>query len=473
MERKQPRVEYRLRPPLHGDEDLEPDGWPLARELAADVAGLVRAYLAVDGLSCCTLQGGFLIYADGALWNRSAIDEVTMSSSWLPAVEQLLRGEATAGVWAWEESSMTLARRGDDVELGDVHHSGSVVCPLVRFDLRAFAAGLAEAAAPVARLVEAMQVELDVLEAAAAAEEQRERIDVLRHNFLADWSGSAARVAALARGELPPVKGEALPAVHRAIWHDDREAVRAALAADATALYQRWRGETTLHAAVRYRRAAIAHELLERGADPDERCAYGSVEETPLHMACSLRQLALIELLVEHGADVSAPNGHGASPLQLASRRCFRQENDVVRTLLARGAALDLPAAIMLGRRADAERLAAGAGAYPDLFALWVEGARGFAFSQDDADPQAVTTALADEWRDTLATLVRAGGDVDGVSPASQSPALLVALLGDDEALVRLMLALGADPDARAGGDATVRERAEQMRLRLAGLLAR
>lgn len=54
-----------------------------------------------------------------------------------------------------------------------------------------------------------------------------------------------------------------------------------------------------------------ARELLEQGADPDERNDVGS---TPLLYAAS-RSRELVELLVNYGADINARNQIGAAPI--------------------------------------------------------------------------------------------------------------------------------------------------------------
>ena len=87
--------------------------WVPAREL--DPAEVRAGWLASKRLSCCTLLGGFLISGDGEPWNDNAIDEISMAPSWLSGTLSLLQGATTAGVWAWEESSMTLIRRGEAV----------------------------------------------------------------------------------------------------------------------------------------------------------------------------------------------------------------------------------------------------------------------------------------------------------------------------------------------------------------------
>jgi len=73
---------------------------------------IVKNYLANPSLSCCSFQGGFVIWVDEQCWNDYCIDEFSMTMHWYGAYEKLLReGEqAKTTTWVWEESSLNLQR---------------------------------------------------------------------------------------------------------------------------------------------------------------------------------------------------------------------------------------------------------------------------------------------------------------------------------------------------------------------------
>jgi hypothetical protein len=115
--------------------------WTPVRELLPRLDPLLHSYLRQPHLSCCTLQAGFFIEAGGVAWNGpDTVDEYRMAASWFPALVTLLAGsQAEAFVWAWEESNAWLRRRGDLLELEDIHLSGQVLCPRVMVDLEELA----------------------------------------------------------------------------------------------------------------------------------------------------------------------------------------------------------------------------------------------------------------------------------------------------------------------------------------------
>jgi len=76
-------------------------------------------------------------------------------------------------------------------------------------------------------------------------------------------------------------------------------------------------------------------ELLNQGADPNDRNRFGS---TALHLAARHGHLTVVELLLAHGAMTSQRDNHGNTPAVLATWGVHR---DVLRTLLER--AVDLP----------------------------------------------------------------------------------------------------------------------------------
>ena len=76
--------------------EREEDWVPIDRFLA-DPAALLDHWLSLERLTCCSMQGGFFIHADGALWNGNAVDEVKMSVTWLQGLRAILRARSRPG----------------------------------------------------------------------------------------------------------------------------------------------------------------------------------------------------------------------------------------------------------------------------------------------------------------------------------------------------------------------------------------
>jgi len=77
-------------------------------------------------------------------------------------------------------------------------------------------------------------------------------------------------------------------------------------------------GGGILGTAVRYMQPEDIEYLLAKGADPNERIWSG---ETPLHAAAGAARADLIPLLLKHGADAAAVDQSGETPLAIATRR--------------------------------------------------------------------------------------------------------------------------------------------------------
>lgn len=422
-------------------EDDEPDYQPVTQ---LEPAAQLSAWLAAEHLSCCTLQGGFLILADGAPWNRDAIDEISMSTTWLGAVERLLAGAASQGVWAWEESNMTLVRRGEDVEMYDVHHAGSVVCPLVRFPLRDFALALAEAAEQAGTFLGAV-LALDMPEAAR---------EVLQANLAHDWAEAAARVRAAAQGPLPEPEGEAPSALHLAIRLDDREALQRALAEEGPNV--READQPALCEAMQLRRLGAVEALLAAGADPNALDRHG------IHaLTCAVRsgEEPIVAALLKAGADTSGHPGWRQNPVRAAAQSTMYHErpSPILARLLAAGARIDLPSAILLGDHAGARRLAHEAPAHPDILGVWAQRLRQETLPGRQGSPAERIAA----WTPALQALREAGAPLH-YTEGEADPPLHAAVLSESLELVEAVLALGADPRAPGRMGQSALERAER-----------
>lgn len=159
-------------------------------EFLGSPARLLDYYLQLDDLSCCSVLGGFIIFADGKI-AIGETDEVSMSQTWLPAIIRLQRGERTVSVWPWEESSMTLTRKGELVEMEDVHHSGTVVRAKVRFHFEAFVRAMLDASRPMALFINMFHDAIDDYLADPSRSRDKELIDrlhFLRDEFSPHWA---------------------------------------------------------------------------------------------------------------------------------------------------------------------------------------------------------------------------------------------------------------------------------------------
>jgi hypothetical protein len=356
-----------------------------------------------------------------------------MSPTWLGATLRLLEGHHTASVWAWEESGMTLIRRGEWVEMFDVHHSGHIVCPRVSFPLRDFALALADAAEAAHTLFEAVM----------AASPEDEKGETIRNNLGQDWLGQIAALREAAGRPLPPPPESARlppPAGLIAIRLNDRPALERAIAEHGPD--QRHDGEPLLDAAINYRRADMVQLLLDAGADPD----VGREDSwPPLFSAASRGDLALLEPLLGAGADVEQ-SFEGFSAVEQAARcdMYTGRRGAITDRLLAAGARYTLKVAIALGELdAIPNRLAEATA--PGVAELCVQRLRQERYHRPPRDRRAV-------WLETLRQLGEAGADLQ--------PALRAAILSEDAELVLGVVRAGADPDAPVDRHASAAEMA-------------
>jgi ankyrin repeat protein len=240
-------------------------------------------------------------------------------------------------------------------------------------------------------------------------------------------------------------------------------------------------GETALMAAARSGRAPAVRALLDRGARVDVKEGWRG--QTPLMWAAAEGHAAVIQLLVERGADLKARSSGGFTPLLFAAREgrlasvdaLLRAGADVNEALPARrgraGGAGSAPAqpetgltalllasenahyelaAMLLDRGADVHAAPQGWTALHQI--SWVRKA-GVAGSNNPA-PQGSGSMDALEF---VRKLVARGARVDarvtrrpnmGVTTLNSigaTPFLLAARTADAD-LMRLLVALGADP---------------------------
>lgn len=154
----------------------------------------------------------------------------------------------------------------------------------------------------------------------------------------------------------PPEIVEAVTVLLEAAVQGDLETLRRSLDAHPDlidALGGGFRKYAALHRAVARNRHNCIRLLLERGADLQRRDFPDNA--TPLHVAAAVADMTTVALLVEAGADVNA-GGDDYEVGVLGWAVCLRQtREDVANYLLAHGAHLNLWTAIALDR-ADAVR---------------------------------------------------------------------------------------------------------------------
>ncbi|XP_048090138.1 fibronectin type 3 and ankyrin repeat domains protein 1 isoform X3 [Alosa alosa] len=164
---------------------------------------------------------------------------------------------------------------------------------------------------------------------------------------------------------------------------------------------------------------------------------------TPLMMAAMRGFLSLVHMLVQHGADVSMTNGSGKNSLMLA---CFCGHLEVVRCLRKCG----VPWSTMDRAGCTALHWATDGGHLPVLQHLLQDGCKvDVRDSVSYWTPLMRVSAVSGD-AEMAALLIRAGADVNVRDRDGKTP-LMVAVLNNHEALVKLLLDNGADKHAKNG----------------------
>ena len=229
-------------------------------------------------------------------------------------------------------------------------------------------------------------------------------------------------------------------------------------------------GETALHCAVARNQEHLVGWLLERGADArktetiDLRNERGDWHSEyfywqgvliasrsapgPLHWAAALGNLAIVRLLIEHGADVKLRNQAGQTALFFAAAG---GHPEVVDELLSGG--VDVKVADEFG--VTALLVAATFGQAAIVLQLLAAGATADVYDGRGEGPLTrlieSTKAPTEPLLEAVAALVAKGANVNAPSRDRDTP-LYCAIVKNDIVLVRQLLALGADPRRRAGG---------------------
>ena len=260
------------------------------------------------------------------------------------------------------------------------------------------------------------------------------------------------RTLIAARADVTVPRGDGATALHWAAHWDDAAIAEVLIAAGAKIDAADDHGVTPLALACLNGSTAMVERLLKAGANPNVASAVG---ETPLMIASHTGNATVVTQLLSHGA------AHGAAESSLGQTALMRAvvENhvDVVRTLLAAGADArarsknrftPLLFAAQQGN-IDIARLLIAAGAdvneaAPDGIAGDTNAARSFKANTEAA---ALLVAI-DSQHEAMATfLVESGANPNqnGAGRTALHSAVQQAMPG----LVRVLLARGADPNAR------------------------
>lgn len=203
----------------------------------------------------------------------------------------------------------------------------------------------------------------------------------------------------------------------------------------------------TLFPAVALGEAAAIARLSQEGVDLNQRMDKTNHRRTALHLAVVKKQPAALEALLALGANTDLEDAAGLTPLDHAA---LMGDAEMAQQLLAAGAKVRLPAAILLDLNADIERIL---DADPLLLSnnrLW---ARMLVRASGQASGRRIDQLLTVAKRHRAGlTIVNMEDDpetaVDGAS--GYTPLHAAAGAGNDEA-VAVLLRHGANPRARDG----------------------
>jgi len=246
-------------------------------------------------------------------------------------------------------------------------------------------------------------------------------------------------------------------ALHWASYRDDGESAELLIRAGANVNAANDLGATPLWTASLNGSAAMVKRLLAAGANPNAALLLG---ETPLMVAARSGNPDVVRMLLERGAQVNTRAARGQTALMWA---VAQKHPDVVRVLLAHRADVHARSdswtqieavsphghpgynrPIPYGNN-TALMFAARVGDVESAKLLVEAGAR--VADHDARGVSALVLAAHSGFRDLVAFLLDAGADPN--SSTAGFTALHEAIMRRDEALVRLLLARGADPHTR------------------------
>lgn len=183
-------------------------------------------------------------------------------------------------------------------------------------------------------------------------------------------------------------------------------------------------GETPLMVAARSGNASVVEQLLARGANVNARAARG---QTALMWAVAQKHPAVVKVLIEHRADISA-RSDSWSQIEAVSPHGHPDYNRSI----PYGNNTPLMFAARAGDLASAKLLVEAGANVND---------------QDARGVSVVVLAAHSGFKELVAFLLEKGADPN--SSSAGFTALHEAIMRRDEALVRILLSHGADPQAR------------------------
>ncbi len=245
-------------------------------------------------------------------------------------------------------------------------------------------------------------------------------------------------IARDAQGETrPPQVVEAVAGILDAAWRGEVDMLRARLDAHPELIDALGTGfvkQSALHRAACQSRHACLRLLIDRGADVDVRDFPDNAY--PLHVAAAVADLETVRILVEAGADViGEADDYEVGVLGWAT--CFRTvREDVATYLLEHGARLNLWTAIALDRVDAVRGMIAG-----DATLL---GAR---MTRNQHRRTALHHAAAKNRPRVVRLLIDLGADPDATDATGATPLTTASQEGANSAIVAMLVAAGARLD--------------------------
>jgi ankyrin repeat protein len=245
-------------------------------------------------------------------------------------------------------------------------------------------------------------------------------------------------IARDAQGETRPADVvEAVSGILDAAWRGEVDLLRAQLDAHPELIDALGTGfvkQSALHRAACKSRHACLRLLIDRGADLDVRDFPDNAY--PLHVAAAVGDLETVRTLVEAGADVTGEaDDYEVGVLGWAT--CFRTvREDVAAYLLAHGVRLNLWTAIALDRVDAVRSMVAG-----DATLL---GAR---MTRNQHRRTALHHAAAKNRPRVVRLLLDLGADPDATDATGATPLTTASQEGADPAIVEMLVAAGAKLD--------------------------